>query len=134
MIVRVEGKTRRVKVSEAIGDWKLKEIRAARWCFRAVPKPASVPLVQAKQAAGAAIARPAVRGPWFRLPRQWLAAPRSADEYGRRSARAAVSSRRRLRQRRARSAPGRATATSPFVTGAPDEGSESGPHPLRAKQ
>ena len=28
VIVQVEGKTRRVKVSEAIGDWNLKEIRA----------------------------------------------------------------------------------------------------------
>ena len=63
VIVQVEGKTRRVKVSEAIGDWNLKEIRAQEVVFARAGETRVVPLVQAKQAAGAAVPPPAFAAP-----------------------------------------------------------------------
>lgn len=63
VIVQVEGKTRRVKVSEAIGDWSLKEIRAREVVFARGGETRVVPLVQAKQAAGAAVPPPAFAAP-----------------------------------------------------------------------
>lgn len=63
VIVKVEGKTRRVKVSESIGDWNLKEVRAGEVVFSRGAETRVVPLVQAKQAAGSAIPRPAVAAP-----------------------------------------------------------------------
>lgn len=63
VIVKVEGKTRRLKVSEAIGDWNLKEIRAQEVVFARGGETRVVPLVQAKQAAGAAVLPPAFAAP-----------------------------------------------------------------------
>jgi len=61
VIVRVDGKTRRVKVSEAIGDWNLKEIRSGEVIFARGAETRAVPLVQAKQAAGAPLPAPPAR-------------------------------------------------------------------------
>ncbi len=63
VIAQVEGKTRRVKVSEAIGDWHLKEIRAQEVVFARGGETRVVPLVQAKQAAGAAVPPPVFAAP-----------------------------------------------------------------------
>lgn len=63
VIVRVEGKTRRVKLSEAIGEWNLKEIRGREVVFSRGDETRVVPLVQAKQAEGAALPRPAFAAP-----------------------------------------------------------------------
>jgi hypothetical protein len=52
-IVRVDGKTRRVMVSESIGDWSLKEVRPREAVFARGPESRVVPLVQAKQPATA---------------------------------------------------------------------------------
>jgi hypothetical protein len=63
VIVRVEGKTRRVKLSEAVGEWNLKEIRGREAVFSRGDETRVVPLVQAKQAEGAALPRPAFAAP-----------------------------------------------------------------------
>ncbi|MDB5947223.1 MAG: hypothetical protein JWQ33_2249 [Ramlibacter sp.] len=63
VIVRVEGKTRRVKVSESIGDWSLKEIKAREVVFTKAGQSRVVPLMQASQAAGGAPPRPAFSAP-----------------------------------------------------------------------
>ncbi len=63
VIARVEGKTRRVKVSEAVGDWRLKEIRPRDVVFTKGGESRIVPLVQAGQATGAPPPRPAVAAP-----------------------------------------------------------------------
>lgn len=63
LIARVEGKTRRVKVSEAIGDWTLKEIRPRDVVFAKGAETRVVPLVPARQAAGGAAPRPAFAAP-----------------------------------------------------------------------
>ena len=65
VIARVEGKTRRVKVSETVGVWSLKEIRPREVVFAKGGENRVVPLMQAAQAAGAAIARPAFSAPVF---------------------------------------------------------------------
>ena len=64
VIARVDGKTRRVKVSEAVGDWSLKEIRPRDVVFSKGGETRVVPLMQASQAAaGAAPPRPAFAAP-----------------------------------------------------------------------
>jgi len=63
VIARVEGKTRRVKVSESIGDWSLKEIRPRDAVFAKGGETRVVPLMQASQAGGGAPARPAFAAP-----------------------------------------------------------------------
>jgi hypothetical protein len=60
VIARVEGKTRRIKLTEAIGDWVLKEIRSREVVFSMGAESRVVPLVQARQAQGAAQAQPAI--------------------------------------------------------------------------
>ena len=65
VIARVEGKTRRVKVSETVGDWSLKEIRPREVVFAKGGENRVVPLMQATQAAGAAAPRPAFSAPVF---------------------------------------------------------------------
>lgn len=78
VIVRVEGKTRRVKVSETVGDWSLKEIRPREVVFAKGGESRVVPLMQATPAAGAAAARPAFSAPVFPA----AAAPASAAAAG----------------------------------------------------
>lgn len=63
VIARVDGKTRRIKVSETVGDWSLKEIKAREVVFAKGGESRVVPLVQATQAAGAAPPRPAFSAP-----------------------------------------------------------------------
>ena len=64
VIARVEGKTRRIKVSEPVGDWSLKEIRPRDVVFaKGGGETRVVPLMQASQAAGAAAPRPAFAAP-----------------------------------------------------------------------
>jgi hypothetical protein len=63
VIARVEGKTLRVKLSESVGDWSLKEIRPRDVVFAKGGETRVVPLVQASQAAGGAAARPAFAAP-----------------------------------------------------------------------
>jgi hypothetical protein len=63
VIARVDGKTQRVKISETIGDWSLKEIRASEVVFSRGAETRVVPLLQAKQAAGAAALPPAIAAP-----------------------------------------------------------------------
>ena len=63
VIARVDGKTRRVKVSETVGDWSLKEIKAREVVFVKGGESRVVPLMQASQAAGAAVPRPAFSAP-----------------------------------------------------------------------
>lgn len=63
VIARVEGKTRRIKVSEAVGDWSLKEIRPRDVVFAKGGDTRVVPLMQASQAAGAVPPRPAFAAP-----------------------------------------------------------------------
>ncbi|MEO7392698.1 MAG: hypothetical protein ABIU58_11015 [Ramlibacter sp.] len=50
VLVRVDGKSRRVKLSEALGDWNLKEIRGREVVFSRGAETRVVPLVQARQA------------------------------------------------------------------------------------
>lgn len=74
-IVQVEGKTRRLKVSEALGDWTLKEVRPREVVFARGGENRVVPLVQAKQggatpAAAAAGARAGGSMPSFPFPMQ----------------------------------------------------------------
>ena len=64
VIAQVEGKIRRIKVSEPVGDWNLKEIRARDVVFARGGQTRVVPLVQAKQgAAGTPAPRPAFSAP-----------------------------------------------------------------------
>ena len=64
VIARVEGKTRRIKVSEAVGDWSLREIRPRDVVFAKGGETRVVPLMQASQAAAGAVApRPAFAAP-----------------------------------------------------------------------
>jgi hypothetical protein len=58
LIVRADGKVRRVKVSEAVGDWRLKEIRGGDAVFVRAGQTRVVSLVQGKKAGGAAAATP----------------------------------------------------------------------------
>ncbi len=62
-IIKIEGKTRRVKVSEAVGDWALKEIRGSEAVFSRGSERRVIPLVQAKQGAGTAMLPPAFGAP-----------------------------------------------------------------------
>lgn len=78
LLVRVEGKTRRVKVSESIGDWNLKEIRGSEVVFVRGTESRVVPLVQAKQAAGAPVPRPAFSAPVPAAAPPALASPAAA--------------------------------------------------------
>ena len=64
VIARVEGKTRRIKVSESVGDWSLKEIRSRDVVFtKAGGDTRVVPLMQASQAANTVAPRPAFAAP-----------------------------------------------------------------------
>lgn len=64
LIARVEGKTRRIKLSESVGDWSLKEIRPRDVVFaKNSGETRVVPLMQATQAAGSAAPRPAFAAP-----------------------------------------------------------------------
>ena len=63
VIARVEGKTRRIKVSEAVGDWSLKEIRPRDVVFAKGAESRVVPLMQASQGAAGAPPRPAFAAP-----------------------------------------------------------------------
>jgi hypothetical protein len=73
IIVKVDGKTRRVKLSEAVGEWSLKEIRAREVVFARGAETRVIPLVAARQAAAPAAAVPSAAGgqptlPGTRLP------------------------------------------------------------------
>ena len=63
VIARVEGKTRRIKLSEAVGDWSLKEVRSREVVFGKGGETRVVQLLQSSQAAGAAAPRPAFAAP-----------------------------------------------------------------------
>ena len=63
LIARVEGKTRRMKVSESIGDWTLKEIRSRDVVFGKGGETRVVTLMQSSQPGGGAPARPAFAAP-----------------------------------------------------------------------
>lgn len=117
VIARVEGKTRRVKVSEAIGDWNLKAIRAADVVFSRGAETRVVPLVQAKQAAGSAAPRPAVAAPGFppALPPA-VAAPAAPGSVPAPAAAAGSASARPAPSPSPAAAPG-AKPTNPFVIG-----------------
>lgn len=71
-LVRVEGKTRRLKLSEALGEWTLKEIRPREAVFARGVESRTVPLVQAKGSGGTVAAgglpRPAMGAPTFQPP------------------------------------------------------------------
>jgi hypothetical protein len=56
VIARVDGKTRRVKVSEKIGEWSLKEVRPGAVIFSKGAETRTVLLVQARQGGGTAAA------------------------------------------------------------------------------
>ena len=58
-IVQVDGKSRLLKLSEALGDWTLKEIRPREVVFSRGAERRVVPLVQSKQASAAGSARQA---------------------------------------------------------------------------
>lgn len=58
LIVRADGKTRRLKVSESLGEWRLKEVRGSNAVFVRAGQTRVVPLVQVKQGAGGAPAAP----------------------------------------------------------------------------
>lgn len=53
VIARVDGKMRRVKISEPVGDWKLKAISGSNAVFGRGSEIRTVPLVQVKQAGSA---------------------------------------------------------------------------------
>lgn len=90
VIVKVEGKTRRVKVSEAIGDWNLKEIRAREVVFARGGETRVVPLVQAKQTAGGSVPPPAFGAPMApAVPRAGVPPPAASTTGGPASAGAA---------------------------------------------
>ena len=61
LIVRAEGKTRRLKVSESLGGWRLREIRGTDAVFARAGETRVISLVQVKQGAGAAAVAPPVR-------------------------------------------------------------------------
>lgn len=61
LIVRAEGKTRRLKVSESFGEWRLREIRGTDAVFARAGETRVISLVQVKQGAGAAAVAPPVR-------------------------------------------------------------------------
>jgi hypothetical protein len=52
IIVRVDGRTRRVKIGESVGDWRLKEIRGRDAIFARGSETRSTSLLQAKQLSG----------------------------------------------------------------------------------
>jgi hypothetical protein len=115
VIVRVEGKTRRVKVSEAIGEWNLKEVRAGEVVFSRGAETRVVPLVQAKQAAGPAVPQPATGWPAWRMPVPMAPAPSAVPVPG-----AAVGVPGTPGAAASTSAPGAATSkpsANPFVIG-----------------
>lgn len=62
ILARVDGRSRRLRVGEALGEWTLREIRAREAVFNRGGESRSVPLLVAKQAATAlppAVAAPA---------------------------------------------------------------------------
>lgn len=63
VIARVEGRVRRIKVTEPVGGWSLKEIRARDVVFAKGAVTRVVPLLQATQAASAQAPRPAFSAP-----------------------------------------------------------------------
>ena len=64
VLAKVDGKMRRVKVSESIGEWSLKEIRPGAVVFSKAGESRVIPLVQARQGATAsAPPRPAFAAP-----------------------------------------------------------------------
>ena len=89
VIVKVEGKTRRLKVSELLGDWRLKEIRGPDAVFVRAGITRKVSLVQGRQSgagqnppapgtagtAGTEWLRPAPPGGSAAVPLQPFAAP-----------------------------------------------------------
>jgi hypothetical protein len=62
IIARVDGKSRRIKVSESIGDWNLKEIRGQQAVFARGPEIRFVALAQARQGATTSAAAPGATG------------------------------------------------------------------------
>jgi type II secretory pathway component PulC len=52
IIIRVDGRTRRVKIGESVGDWRLKEIRGRDAIFSRGSETRSTTLFQAKQLSG----------------------------------------------------------------------------------
>lgn len=63
VITRVDGKTRRVKLAESIGEWKLTEIRSREVVFTRGGASRVLPLVQARQGTATGPARPAFSAP-----------------------------------------------------------------------
>ena len=64
VIVRVDGRSRRVKVSEALGDWTLQEVRGTQAVFARGAEVRTLALVQARPGAGqSAGASPGIGGP-----------------------------------------------------------------------
>jgi hypothetical protein len=64
VIAKVDGKTRRLRVSETVGEWSLKEIKSREVVFTKAGENRVVPLLQASQAAmGATAPRPAFAAP-----------------------------------------------------------------------
>jgi hypothetical protein len=70
VLARIDGKTRRVQVSDRVGEWTLKEIQSRAVLFTKGAESRTVSLVQARQGAGGAPPRPA-----FSAPVQPSAAP-----------------------------------------------------------
>lgn len=69
VIARIDGKTRRVRVSEPVGQWTLKEIKPGAVVFTKGAESRVVPIVQAKQVAGAPVPPPAFGAPvWPQAP------------------------------------------------------------------
>ena len=67
IIARVDGKSRRVKVSETIGDWNLKEIRGHQAVFARGPEIRFVALAQARQGATLAGTSGGASGPGVQM-------------------------------------------------------------------
>lgn len=114
VIARIDGKTRRIHVSEPVGQWTLKEIKPGAVVFTKGAESRTVPIVQAKQVPGAAPPNPA-----FAAPMAPGASPPPAEVPDTAPAPAqapvAPSPAPRLQQPRSGGASG--TPSSPFVIG-----------------
>jgi hypothetical protein len=77
-LVRVDGRTRRLKRGEAVGDWSLQEVRSRDVVFARGPETRVVPLLQARQgvsAPGATAAGPSAPSTASAAPPQIRLAP-----------------------------------------------------------